>query len=94
MRLTATGYGRCGTGKPTLLSPPWTPASMVHAWKVAGQRLVIAIVNADSHDELDAILMAGLPMAHHLEIEEVLPVREYRQFAADLKRRWQSPGVS
>lgn len=32
--------------------------------------------------------MAGLPMAHYLEIEEVLPVREYERFADDVKRRW------
>lgn len=61
---------------------------LVSAYKVAGQRRVIAIIDADSHDELDAILMAGLPMAHHMEIEEVAPVRDYRRFAADVKRRW------
>ena len=33
--------------------------------------------------------MAALPMAHMLEIEEVLPVREYESFANDLRRRWQ-----
>lgn len=58
------------------------------AYKVSGQRRVLAIVDADSHDELDRIFMAILPMAHYLEIEEVLPVREYEAFAADIKRRW------
>jgi hypothetical protein len=31
---------------------------------------------------------AGLPMAHYLEIEEVLPVRAYESFADDVRRRW------
>ena len=62
---------------------------LVSAYKVCGQRRVVAIVNADSHDELDAVFMAALPMAHHLEIEEILPVREYSRFAEDVERRWQ-----
>ena len=41
--------------------------------------------NLDSHDEMD---MAGLPMAHALEWEELLPVREYFDFADDVERRW------
>jgi muconolactone D-isomerase len=58
------------------------------AYKVVGQRRVVGIINIDSHDELDRILMAGLPMAHVLEWEELLPVREYTDFADDVKRRW------
>jgi len=58
------------------------------AYKVSGQRRVLAIVDADSHDELDRIFMAILPMARYLEIEEVLPVRDYESFADDVKRRW------
>lgn len=61
---------------------------VVALYKVAGQRRVIGILNMDSHDEMDRVLMAGLPMAHHLEFEEILPVREYEKFADDLKRRW------
>lgn len=57
-------------------------------YKVCGQRRVVGILNVESHDELDRIIMAGLPMAHYLEIEEVLPVREYEHFADDVKRRW------
>jgi muconolactone delta-isomerase len=58
------------------------------AYKVVGQRRVVGILDLDSHDEMDRILMAGLPMAHVLEWEEVLPVREYADFADDVKRRW------
>lgn len=57
-------------------------------YKVCGQRRVVGILNVESHDELDRIIMAGLPMAHYLEIEEVLPVREYERFADDVRRRW------
>ena len=57
-------------------------------YKVAGQRRVLAIADVVSHDELDRILMAGIPMANVLEVEEVLPIRSYEDFADDLKRRW------
>jgi muconolactone delta-isomerase len=61
---------------------------IVALYKVSGQRRVIGIVDVGSHDELDQIFMAGLPMAHHLELEEILPVRPYEGFAEDIKRRW------
>jgi len=61
---------------------------MVALYKVAGQRLVIGVIDAESHDELDQIFMAALPIAHNLEFEEILPVREYENFANDVKRRW------
>ncbi|MBI4446395.1 MAG: translational initiation factor [Acidobacteria bacterium] len=72
--------------------PAKAAGKLLAAYKVSGQRRVIAILNVDSHDELDQILMSALPMAHHLEFEEVLPVREYEKFAADVKRRWK-PGA-
>jgi muconolactone D-isomerase len=50
---------------------------------------VLAILNVKYHDELDQIWMAALPMAHHLKLKEVLPVREYEAFADDVRRRWQ-----
>lgn len=61
---------------------------LVAAYKVAGQRRVVGIFNVESPDELDQILMAGLPMAHYLEWEEIVPVREYTSFADDVRRRW------
>lgn len=64
-------------------------AGKLQAWKVSGQRRVVAILDVDSHDELDRILMAGLPMAHVLEIE-VVPVRGYKDFAQDVSDRWRS----
>jgi muconolactone delta-isomerase len=58
-------------------------------YKVSGQRRVVGILDLDSHDELDRIVMAGLPMAHRLVFEEIVPIREYSDFADDLRKRWQ-----
>ncbi|GAA4685643.1 hypothetical protein GCM10023215_21100 [Pseudonocardia yuanmonensis] len=58
-------------------------------YKISGQRRVVGVIDADSHDELDRIFMAALPMAHMLEFEEILPVREYTDFADDVRKRWQ-----
>jgi muconolactone D-isomerase len=63
--------------------------TVVGLYKVCGQRRVLALLDVESHDELDRIWMADLPMARHLELEEVLPVRAYEAFADDVKRRWQ-----
>lgn len=62
---------------------------VVGLYKVSGQRRVLGVLDVESHDELDRILMAGLPMAHNLTMAEVPPVREYTAFAEDVKRRWQ-----
>ena len=64
--------------------------TVVDLYKVSGQRRVIVILNVESHDELDQILMAGLPMAEYLEMSEVLPVRRYENFANDIANGWQS----
>jgi muconolactone D-isomerase len=61
---------------------------LVAIYKVVGQRRVIAILNAESHDQLDQIMMAGLPMSNYLVWKEIIPIREYTDFAADVKRRW------
>ena len=61
---------------------------IVALYKISGQRRVVGVMDVESHDELDQILMAGLPMAHYLEIE-ALPVREYEAFASDVMQRWQ-----
>lgn len=61
---------------------------IVTLYKVAGQRRVVGIVDVESHDELDQWIMADMPIAHNLEFEEIWPVREYENFARDVKRRW------
>ncbi len=67
---------------------PVIKAGKLRAFKVSGQRRVLGVIDAESHDELDRIFMAGLPMANVLEFEEVVPVREYEAFAQDVKARW------
>ena len=61
---------------------------VISLYKVVGQRRVVGIVDAESHDELDRVLMAGLPMANVLEVEEILAVRAYEDFAEDVRQRW------
>jgi muconolactone delta-isomerase len=61
---------------------------MVSGYKVVGQRRVVGILNAESHDQIDRIFMAGLPMSHHFKINEIVPVREYADFAKDVINRW------
>jgi muconolactone delta-isomerase len=63
--------------------------TVVGLYKVCGQRRVLALLDVESHDQLDQIWMGALPMARHLELEEVVPVREYEAFADDVRRRWQ-----
>lgn len=58
-------------------------------YKVSGQRRVIGVLDVGSADELDQIIMAGLPMAEYLTFEQVLPVREYASFAEGIRRRWE-----
>jgi muconolactone delta-isomerase len=62
---------------------------VVSAYKVCGQRRVVMLLDMDSYAEMDRVLMAGLPLAHHLEIKEIVPVREYEAFASDVMQRWQ-----
>lgn len=63
--------------------------AVVDLWKCVGQRRVVAVVNIDSPDVLDQILM-DLPImkehGQHVHID-VVPLRRYEDFAADVKKR-------
>ena len=61
---------------------------IVAIYKVSGQRRVLAVLDVESPDKLDQIIMGGLPIAHNLKIAEILPVREYADFAEDVRQRW------
>lgn len=61
---------------------------IVGAYKISGQKKVVLIYDAASHDELDRTFMAGLPLAEYVEIEEMLPIRPYEEFAIDVQKRW------
>ena len=62
---------------------------VVDIWKCVGSRRVIAIVNVNSLDTLDQILL-DLPImkehGQHVQVE-VTPLRRYEDFAADVKER-------
>jgi muconolactone delta-isomerase len=50
---------------------------------------VIGILDIESTDELDQIIMAGLPRAKYLTFEQVLPLQGYASFAVDIRQRWE-----
>ena len=62
---------------------------VVDIWKCVGSRRVIAIVNVNSLDTLDQILL-DLPImkehGQHVQVE-VTPLRRYEDFATDVKKR-------
>ncbi len=62
---------------------------VVDIWKCVGARRVLAIVNVDSPDTLDQILL-DLPimkeLGQHVRVD-VTPLRKYENFAADVKKR-------
>ncbi len=62
---------------------------VVDLWKCVGQRRVVAIVNVDTPDVLDQILL-DLPImkqhGQHVQVD-VTSLRKYEDFAADVKSR-------
>lgn len=63
--------------------------AVVDLWKCVGERRVVAVVNVDGPDTLDAILM-DLPimqdMGDNVHVS-VTALRRYEDFAADVKKR-------
>ena len=62
---------------------------VVDLWKCVGTRRIIAIVDAETPDMLDQILL-DLPImsqhGQHVDVQ-VTPLRKYEDFAADVKER-------
>ena len=58
---------------------------VIGMYKVAGQKRVLAIVDTDSADELDRIIMAKLPLREYLEFEAIWPLRTFEAFIEDCK---------
>ncbi len=57
-----------------------------HLWKVAGQRVVLAVVDLPTAEDLDRAL-ASLPIIREMGPgvkTEALPIYDYRTFAQDL----------
>lgn len=40
------------------------------------------------HHEIEQIVHGDMPMRNIMVLEEVIPVRDYEEFAEDVKRRW------
>jgi muconolactone delta-isomerase len=58
-----------------------------HLWKVAGQRVVLAVVDLPSPEDLDRAL-GGLPIIREMGggvRTEAVPIYDYTTFAEDLK---------
>jgi muconolactone D-isomerase len=58
---------------------------IVAMYKVAGQKRVIAIVDVESAEELDRLIMGKLPMREYLEFEAIWPLRTFEGFIDDCK---------
>ncbi len=57
-----------------------------HLWKVAGQRVVLAVVDLPTPEDLDRAL-GGLPIIREMGAgvrTEAVPIYDYRSFAEDL----------
>jgi muconolactone delta-isomerase len=57
-----------------------------HLWKVSGQRVVLAVIDLPTAEDLDRAL-AGLPIIREMGPgmkTEALPVYDYKTFAEDL----------
>ncbi len=63
-------------------------AGFVQLYKVVSQHRIIAIVNADSLDNLYRNSMGWLPMREFLEFEQVWALREYEGFLDDVKAKF------
>lgn len=69
-------------------------AGFVQLYKVVSQHRIIAIVNADSLEDLDRNSMGWLPMREYLEFEAVWALRDYEGFLADVKAKFPQPGAA
>ena len=58
---------------------------LVAMYKVAGQRRVIAIVEIDSADLLDQVILGRLPLREYLEFEAIWPLRSFASFLDDCR---------
>ena len=60
--------------------------AVTHLWKVAGQRVVLGVIDLPSAEDLDRAL-GGLPIIREMGggvLTEALPIYDYETFAEDL----------
>jgi ankyrin repeat protein/ketosteroid isomerase-like protein len=63
-------------------------SGFVQLYKVVSQHRIIAIVQADSLENLDRNSMGWLPMREYIEFEVVWALRDYEGFLEDVKARF------
>nr|VFK34451.1 MAG: Ketosteroid isomerase-related protein [Candidatus Kentron sp. MB]VFK76762.1 MAG: Ketosteroid isomerase-related protein [Candidatus Kentron sp. MB] len=63
-------------------------SGFVQLFKVVGQHRIIAIVEANSLEEIDRNAMGWLPMREYLEFEVVWALRDYEGFIEDVRNRF------
>jgi muconolactone D-isomerase len=67
---------------------------ILHMYKVAGQRRVIAVVETESAENLDRMIMGRLPMREVLEFEAIWPLRSFDGFLEDCKTHFGAKEIS
>jgi muconolactone D-isomerase len=58
---------------------------LVGMYKVAGQRRVIAIVEIETAEELDRMILGRLSLREYLEFEAIWPLRRFDGFLEDCR---------
>jgi muconolactone delta-isomerase len=67
---------------------------ILNMYKVAGQRRVIAIVETESAENLDRMILGRLPMREVLEFEAIWPLRSFDGFLDDCKTHFGAKEIS
>jgi muconolactone D-isomerase len=66
---------------------------LIGMYKVAGQRRVIAIVEIESAEDLDRMILGRLPMREVLEFEAIWPLRTFDGFLEDCRTHFGAKAV-
>lgn len=67
-------------------------SGFVQLYKVVSQHRIIAIVQAESLEDLDRNSMGWLPMREYIEFEVVWALRDYPGFLEDVNAKFPAPG--
>jgi muconolactone delta-isomerase len=67
---------------------------ILHMYKVAGQRRVIAIVETESAENRDRVILGRLPMREVLEFEAIWPLRSFDGFLEDCQTHFGAKEIS
>jgi DNA-3-methyladenine glycosylase I len=59
--------------------------NLIAMYKVAGQRRVIAIVEIETAEDLDRVILGRLPLREVLEFEAIWPLRSFEGFVEDCR---------